>query len=556
MTKRIFRSIFGVALIILLTVFAFAVGTMYDFFMAEQEKELKNEGNYIAIGIEKNGLDYLEEIQAVDNPLIAHRVTWIDSSGIVIFDSEKEAHTMDNHKNREEVKDALEVGEGISRRYSNTVLQRTIYYAKELSDGTILRISTVSSSVVSLLISMSSPIILMLCIVILMSYLLAMQTAKNIVKPINSIDLEYPEFVDIYEELTPLLRRISAQNHEIRRQIQNLKQHQQAFDTITSNMQEGLFVLDETGCILSYNEGALQLMDIVAPEEKDNIFILNRGESFRRCVDMALKGNHHEDQVHINDRVCQIFANPVVEENVIKGVVLVLFDITEKEERENLRREFTANVSHELKTPLTSISGFAEIIKNDMVRKEDIPKFASNIYEEAQRLIVLVQDIIKLSQLDEKKTGLEAVQLDLEYIVKETVNRLRSIAEKKEVSLTCKTEKTIFNGIPQIVQEIIYNLCDNAIRYNKYGGSIDITLENREDEVYIAVEDTGIGIAKKDQGRIFERFYRVSQSRCKDTEGTGLGLAIVKHGISIHGGKIALKSQIGKGTKITVTLPK
>lgn len=551
MTKRIFRAIFGLAMVMILAVVGLVLGMMYDYFSAEQRDELRSQAIYVGAGIQTNGLDYLVQM---DHP--GDRITWIDKDGVVLFDSKADPTKMDNHKKREEVIAAFQNGEGFSERYSTTLSEKTVNYALRLENGTILRISTITNSPLTLFFTLTQPLAIILVAAILLSVFLAFETAKNITKPINSIDLEHPEMAVVYDELTPLLRRIAVQNKQLYQQMRELKRQKLEFDTITSNMQEGILVLDTQGDVLSYNLGALQLMGIEAPKDQANVFCLNRSEGFRRCVESALAGIHREENIQVGGKFFQLFANPVHQDDTLAGAILVLFDVTEREEREKLRREFTANVSHELKTPLTSISGFAEIMKNGMVGADDVPRFAGKIYDEAQRLIQMVQDIIKLSKLDEKQTGMDRETVDLQRLIEDVVKRLEPIAQAKGISMTVRVEPAYFMGVSQVLQEMVYNLCDNAIRYNYENGKVHISLENKEEEIVISVSDTGIGIAKADQSRVFERFYRVNQSRSKETEGTGLGLSIVKHGAMLHNAKVILTSELNKGTKITLLLPK
>ncbi|MDD4842883.1 MAG: ATP-binding protein [Anaerotignum sp.] len=551
MTKRIFWAIFGVAMVMMLAVVGLVFGMMYAFFSAEQREDLRSQAFYVAAGIEDDQMNYLEQMQS---PL--NRITWVDENGVVLFDSKANPEKMDNHRERVEIAAAFENKEGFSQRYSNTLSEKTVYYALRLEDGTVVRVSDLTISPIALFFTMTQPLAFILAFAILFSVFLALQTAKKITKPINDIDLEQPELAVVYDELTPLLRRIAVQNKQIYWQMRELKCQKQEFDTITSNMQEGLLVLDAQGDVLSYNTGALQLMGIETPREKANVFQLNRSEGFRRSVDSALAGIHREETIQIDGKICKIFANPVMQEDTLAGAILLLFDVTEQEEREKLRREFTANVSHELKTPLTSISGFAEIMKNGMVQGEDVPRFAGKIYDEAQRLIQMIQNIIKLSKLDEKQRNMEREAVDLELLIQDTVKRLEPIAEKKGVTISVATQTAVFIGVKQVLQEMIYNLSDNAIRYNYENGKVNISLENKEKEIVITVSDTGMGIAPANQARVFERFYRANESRSKETEGTGLGLSIVKHGAMLHNGKINLVSELSKGTKITLTFPK
>lgn len=550
MTKRIFRTIFGVALVVLLAVFALVLSVMYNYSTQEQRREMRNHAAYISAGIEESGMPYLDAIYKPTN-----RITWIAKDGTVLFDSQADYKTMENHGDREEFILASQTGEGFSQRFSNTLSEMTMNYARILKDGSVIRVSTKTTSPLSLAFSMAIPLLLILISAVLFSFVLARKTAKRITKPINEINLEQPQQGDVYDELLPFLKRIELQNKQIQEQMKNLKRQKQEFDSITANMQEGLIVLDGEGDVLSYNQGVLQLLNISAPKELESVFKINRSEAFRESVETALGGTHWEVTLQIADRKCQMFANPVIQDGDVAGVILMIFDVTEREEREGMRREFTANVSHELKTPLTSISGFAEIMKNGMVRPADVPKFAGNIYDEAQRLIQLVQDIIKLSRLDEKQSTLEKTKLDFAYIVKDVVGRLEPIAQKKGIAMQVETENAEFFGVSQVINEMVYNLCDNAIKYNRENGKVEVSLKTVADEILLTVTDTGIGIAPANQGRVFERFYRVNESRSKETEGSGLGLSIVKHGALLHGAKVELKSALGVGTTIRVHFP-
>ncbi|KXL52786.1 alkaline phosphatase synthesis sensor protein PhoR [Anaerotignum neopropionicum] len=551
MTRRIFWAIFGVAMVMMLAAIGLVFGMMNAYFSAERRDNLRSQAVFIGAGIQASGFEYLERM-----PISSERITWIDEDGMVLFDNKANPEKMDNHRAREEVVAAFENGEGFGGRYSKTLSEKTVYYALKLENNTVVRISELTISPVALFFTMTQPLAFILALAIFFSIFLALKTAKKITKPINDIDLEQPELAVVYDELTPLLRRIAVQNKQIYWQMRELKCQKQEFDTITSNMQEGLLVLDAQGDVLSYNIGAMQLMGIETSRAQANVFQLNRSEGFRRSVESALAGVHREETIQIDGKICKIFANPVFQEDTLEGAILLLFDITEQEERERLRREFTANVSHELKTPLTSISGFAEIMKNGMVQGEDVPRFAGKIYDEAQRLIQMIQDIIKLSKLDEKQSIMEKEAVDLEVLVQETVKRLEPIAQKKGITISVVTQPAVFTGVKQVLQEMLYNLCDNAIRYNYENGKVTISMENKEKEIVITVSDSGMGIAPANQSRVFERFYRANESRSKETEGTGLGLSIVKHGAMLHDAKINLTSELGKGTKMKLVFPK
>ncbi|MBM6828189.1 PAS domain-containing protein [Anaerotignum lactatifermentans] len=551
MTKRIFRAIFYVTLVILIAAMVIILAFIRDFNKNNYREQMRNEAIYIADGLSYGGISYLESL-----PKDSNRITWIDQDGVVLYDSQADASTMENHKEREEVQEALASGRGESSRYSKTLAEKTENFALRLEDGTVLRISATTLTTLSIFLSMTQPMALVLVLALVLALFLASKTSKYITKPLEEVDLEHPEQALVYDELSPFLRRIAAQNRQIQKQMRQMQHRQREFRTITENMQEGILVLDTKGEVLSYNTGAIRLLGIDHISEKETIYALNRSEGFRTCVEAALHGSHRETTLEQGGRSCQLLANPVMEEEFVAGAVLVLFDNTEKAEREKLRREFTANVSHELKTPLTSISGFAEIIKNGMVRQEDIPRFAENIYQEAQRLISMVQDIIQLSRLDEGESGMEKIPVDLAAVAQSAVSRLRPLAEQKEIDLQIDVEPAQIMGVPHVLEEILYNLCDNAILYNKEQGSVCLRIRDEGAQASVTVSDTGIGIPQEEQERVFERFYRVSRSRSKEVEGTGLGLSIVKHGAMLHDASVSLKSEPGEGTEIHLVFPK
>mgnify|MGYP003302501616 CR=1 FL=1 len=553
MTQRIFRSIFLVALAVMFSVTALIMGMMYRYTSMETRKELSREAEYIALGIQNEGAAYFDDLDQVH--LINSRITWIGADGAVLFDTVARKGQMENHADREEVQEAFRTGHGEGERYSATLSEKTWYCAVRLEDGSVVRLSIETASILTVFFTMTYPLILILIAIGGVSLFLAFQTAKLITQPINELDLEHPENAVVYDELSPLLRKMATQNRQIQRQMAELNRRKEEFDTITANMQEGLLVLDAEGEVLSYNEGALRLLGLSKVEEGWNVFQLNRSKTFRRGVETALKGEHREEKLELSGRVCELFANPVFHEGKNAGVILVLFDATEKENREKLRREFTANVSHELKTPLTSISGFAEIMKSGMVRPEDMGHFAGKIYEEAQRLITMIQDIIKLSKLDEKECFLEKEWVEMDALLQETAERLQSTAEKKQVRLIVEAAPLRFWGVRSVLTEMVYNLCDNAIRYNKQNGEVRMTLREEKNNALLEVTDTGIGIAKEEQERIFERFYRVDASRSAVNGGTGLGLSIVKNGAALHQGKVTIRSALGKGTTMIVSIP-
>lgn len=550
MTKRIFKSIFIVAVVIFLASVALIMGVLYEYYANQYSMQLKNESTYIIQGMTDSGVVYLENIENKLND--STRITWIDEDGTVLYDNFADPVTMENHSDRKEVQEALTSGEGESIRYSKTIAEKTIYYAVRLSDGTVLRISSTKHSAFSLVFEMLKPLILILVIAVIFSALLARRSAKRLVQPLNEIDLEHPEETETYEELTPMLHRIVNQKRQIQSQIAELKRRQQEFITIIENMSEGLLVVDNKTDIISYNSSAMKLLGASKVSEKQSVLTLNRSESFRKAVDKALSGSHSEQPMQLDEKYYELIANPVFDGDVVAGAVIVILDVTEKEEREKLRREFTANVSHELKTPLTSISGFAEIIKNKIARPEDIERFANNIYEESQRLMALIGDIIKLSQLDENIMQDEMEYLDLFDIVNEVVQRLKTQAEKKNITIELNIDHAPVKGVRQILEEMIYNLCDNAIKYNKNGGKVIVALDKNERGILLSIKDTGIGIAPKEQERVFERFYRVDKSHSKEISGTGLGLSIVKHAALFHNAEVTLESELNKGTTVNI----
>ena len=550
MTKRIFRAIFNVSLLILIASTLILVAFVGDYNSDQTKEAMHADAVYIAKAMETEGISYLEQL-----PKQSQRITWIDADGTVLFDSYADVSQMENHGEREEVVEALKTGRGESTRYSTTLAEKTENYAIKLSDGTILRLSVTSLSALSIFLSMTQLLALVLVIALILAGFLASKTSKSIVKPLENVDLKHPEQAEIYDEMAPFLRRITVQNKLISKQMQDRQRRQREFETITENMQEGLLVLDAKGEVLSCNKGARRLLGVDHVPEKENVFALNRTEGFRRCITAALAGNHEEVTMESDSRSYQLLANPVTEDGLVAGVVLLLFDNTEKADREKLRREFTANVSHELKTPLTSISGFAEIMKNGMVKAEDVPRFAHNIYDEAQRLISMVQDIIQLSRLDEAQETMEKTEVNVALIAETVAKRLEGQAAQRNIVFHIETESAVLSGVPHVLEEMIYNLCDNAIRYNKDNGSVTLKVEKHPDDITVTVADTGIGIPYGEKERVFERFYRVSRSRSKEIDGTGLGLSIVKHGALLHQATVKMESEVDKGTTIRLIFP-
>lgn len=519
---------------------------------ARMKAEVREEARYIRGAVELSGKDYLETVKNTPN-----RITLIDTDGTVLFDNQADPAAMENHSDRQEVKQAVTAGAGEATRMSGTLSEKKFYYAIKLENGQILRIASETASVFAAVLSMLPWIIGIAVLVAVITVLFSNFLTKKIVTPINRLDLNHPADNVVYDELSPLLSKINRQNEVIDQQIRSLREKQEEFTSITENMSEGFLVLDKNTDILSYNTSALRLLgaDAAPAESHESALALNRSAGFRSAVDAALSGSRSEQLVRQGGRCCQVMANPVLREGEVEGAVVVILDITEREERDNLRREFTANVSHELKTPLTSISGFAEIIQNGIVKPEDIPRFAGNIYVESQRLISLVDDILNLSRLDEADVQLEREDFDLAALARDVAGRLKDSAKKNGVVITVIGDKTMINGVKSIVDEMLYNLLDNAVKYNKKNGRVTVTIENGQNGPTLAVTDTGIGIPQSDVDRVFERFYRVDKSHSKQVGGTGLGLSIVKHGAAFHNAKVSLESTEGKGTTVRLAFP-
>ena len=550
MNKKIFLSSCLVAFTVLIISLAMSTGVLFNQFEKQVEQELKEESELIASVIEDAGVENI-----ADYDFGSRRVTVIGKDGGVIFDSQADASKMGNHADREEFKEAVLYGTGMSSRYSDTLTQKNIYYALKLSDGSVLRLSSPHSTIFAIISDLIGPICLIVLLALILSAILAIKLSESILKPINALDLDNPENNKTYDELAPLLTKINRQKLVIENQLHEAKQKQKEFKLITDNMREGLLVIDGNSDILTYNAAAEKLLDIT-DETSLAALKIYRSTQVIDAVDEALKGNNSECQITQHSRQYSLIANPVFRDGEIIGAVIVLLDITEKAQREQLRREFTANVSHELKTPLTSIYGFAELMKDGDMKKEDMEDFAKSIYDETKHLITLVGDIIKLSALDEKSRFYEKEKVDLYALACETAERLKVDAAKKHVTVNVEGEKAEYVGVRQILTDIIYNLCENAIKYNRENGSVDISVKENENNIVLKVKDTGIGIPQEHQERVFERFYRVDKSHSKEIGGTGLGLSIVKHGVMYHGGEISMVSEPGKGTEITVTFKK
>lgn len=551
MTKKIFKSIMFVCALVLAVGLAAVMGILYSNFDGQMRKELSKEAAYLAYGVEQQGVDYLKNIKDKSS-----RITYIDQDGTVLFDNEADISEMKNHSDRTEFQKAEKYGAGESSRYSDTLSEKTIYYALRLKDNTVLRVSGTQDSVLALVKNLILPLCGLLCLMLILSGIMASAISKRIVKPINELNLDNPEENQIYEELSSLLSKIHRQNREIQNQLELAKQQQEEFSLITENMQEGLIVIDKYTMILSANSSAWGLFHMDRVCQGESVYCLDREEEFRHAIEQVLEGEHTELILKLNGSDIQLIANPVIRDKKTEGAVVLLVNVTEKLERESLRREFSANVSHELKTPLTSISGFAEIMQGGLVKNEDIPKFAGRIYKEAQRLLQLVEDVIQISQLDEEKTSYVWEPVDVYQVCKNAFESLKEKAKRLNVHLYICGERMKMEAVHTLLEEAVYNVCDNAIKYNRNDGSVSVFLTQTAQEIQIVVKDTGVGIPKEDQDRVFERFYRVDKSHSKEIGGTGLGLSIVKHAVGALKGSVILRSEEGNGTEVTLRFPK
>lgn len=551
MTKRIFRSICLVALTVFLASVVLIMGVLYEYFSDALRGQLKMQTNLAAQGVTNEGLEYLRDLNVVN-----YRISWIDTEGNVIFDSASDAAEMENHLEREEVREALSSGYGESGRYSATLMERSFYSAQKLADGTVLRLSVSQNSILTLLLGMAQPVCLVFVTALVLSVVLAVRVSKKIVRPLNEIDLDNPLSNEGYDELSPLLRRIDSQQKQLRAQKAELAQKEDELDTIIGSMNEGMILLNSKGKIISINPAAERLLDAGDDCIGADLLSLSRNLDLQEILEEALRGGQGERIIRLHGESYQIDADPITSDTVVKGAALFFFNVTEKEKAEQMRREFTANVSHELKTPLHSISGYAELLKNGMVKENDRIPFAGKIYDEAQRMIRLVEDIISLSHLDEGAGDMQYENIDLYELAQKAMQSLEAEASAAGVALKLSGGHAVLGGISRLLYSIIYNLCDNAVKYNHENGKVIVTIEDRDTEAVLSVEDTGIGIAPEHQERIFERFYRVDKSRSKEVGGTGLGLSIVKHAAKIHNARIELKSISGKGTTVIVTIPK
>ncbi len=546
MKKRIFQSTLLVSLLTFISSMIIIMGVLYRYFDNQLMKELKSEAAYVATGVELSGDTYFETLKT------ENRITWIDEEGNVLYDNKADKDSMESHADREEYIEAKESGFGQAERYSNTLSQKTVYYAILLEDDSVIRVSTTQFTVVSLLMNMLQPIIIVVVVAIILSVYLAIKLSGKIVEPINNIDLENPSLEDNYDELAPFVRKIRKQNELITLQMQELERKQKEFSAITENMTEGFIVIDTRTEVLSHNTAAEKLLGCEVTEVSHSVFALNRSEVFRKVVENALEGKNDNRVLERDGRYLQILSSPVWDDDKITGAILIVIDITEMEEREILRREFTSNVSHELKTPLTSIYGISDLLRNGMVRGEDVSQFGKNIHDESGRLIALVNDILRVSQLDEGIGLGEKEEVDLYELSSNVLSRLESVAKKYDITMLLEGDRAKVYGYYGIISEILFNLCDNAVKYNKEQGKVKVIIKEEKDCIKWQVSDTGIGIKQSELDRIFERFYRVDKSHSKQIGGTGLGLSIVKHGCACNDAEIKVSSVEGEGSTFTI----
>lgn len=550
MIKKIFRSTFFATLGVLLVTLFMVVGLLYGYFTQVQKEQLQTETALAAQGVSLEGQDYFNELKMSNV-----RITWVDNQGKVLYDNESDAQIMDNHANREEIKEALKDGYGESVRYSKTLTTQSLYSAQRLDNGTVIRLSVTRHSILVLLFRMFQPLFLILVLAFLLSLWLSHSIAKSIVLPLNRLDLDHPLENDAYEEISPLLRRIARHQKEVTEREVLIEQRQSEFDTIISKIKEGMILLDNNCRIISINQAA---QDILQTDQtclgKDMLQIL-RNLSLNNWLEKGLQGRKQEGILQLDDAHYKVMVRPIQSEGKVTGLAILFFDVTDQLQAEQLRREFTANVSHELKTPLHLISGYSEMLASDVVAQKDVPQFAEKIHSESQRMIQLVEDIIKLSHLDESEE-LAMEPVNLYQISEEVLDSLSAKANERHINLHLLGEPAYITGNHALIHSLIYNLCDNAIIYNRDKGDVTVNVTSNEDNIVLTVQDTGVGIAKDEQERIFERFYRVDKSRSKKLGGTGLGLSIVKHAVNQHHADIKVESQLGLGTKMTVTFYK
>lgn len=560
MTKRIFGGAFIVSLVAIISAVAMVLGVAYTKEQQLFKRQLDQQAMLLAATMENTSPDDdVESLRKLSHDIhgtFENRITYIGQDGTVLFDNEADPATMENHLGREEVVAAKQSGTGTAIRESYTMSEMTVYCARVIGYGCIVRVAGTMDTVAARIAGMWWEVLLIVIIAAMVSLGVAAIVARVVVKPINSIDLKNPDIGESYSEIAPLLHRISEQNHEIDQQIAELTRSRKEFSLITENMSEGFIIIDSRTEVLSYNTAALKILGSDFTGSSRSVLVLNRSEAFRSAVEDALAGKRSETDLTLSEKIYQVIATPAFTGSSVTGAVMIILDITEKEAREELRREFTSNVSHELKTPLTTIYGISDMLVGGIVKPEDIPGFAKNIRDEAGRMITLIQDILKLSQLDENTFSDQRERVDLYELAQSAAERLRPQADEKHVTISVTGERSEFTGIATVLEEMIYNLLDNAVKYNKQGGRADVDVRSSGDDIVVTVSDTGIGVPADSIDRIFERFYRADKSHSRKIGGTGLGLSIVKHGVSLHGGSITVKSSEGSGTTFTMALPK
>lgn len=550
MTKKIFRTNLSASLGIVLVTILMIMGFLYNYFNRIQREQLRTQTALASQGISFEGKDYFENLKTSNV-----RITWVDNKGQVLYDTQSDAKHMKNHANRQEIKEAIKSGYGESTRWSATLTEKSIYAAQRLNNGTIVRLSVAQQTIFYLLLGMMSPLAIIILLAIILSVLIARYIAKKVSEPLNNIDLDHPLSNDSYEEITPLLRRLDSHQAKIQHQKLLLQKRQKEFDTIISKIKEGMILLDDQARIVSINAEALKLFQINDDWHGRFMMEVSRDLTLKDLIDQGLKGKKKEANIDIENNHYRVLVRPTTDNNRVTGLVVLLFDVTDQLQMEQLQREFTANVSHELKTPLHVISGYSELLANQMVPNEEVPQFAAKIHKESERLVKLVEDIINLSHLDEQEK-LPQETVNLYDLTQKVLEGLQAKADKKHIQINFNGEEAILRGNPVLLNSLVYNLCDNAITYNHEKGQVNVTLKNSPDTITLEVSDTGLGIAEKDKKRIFERFYRVDKSRSKIVGGTGLGLSIVKSALDFHNGSIKVDSHLGQGTTMTVLLHK
>lgn len=550
MTKKIFRTTLSASLGIVLVTILMIMGFLYNYFNHIQREQLRTQTALASQGISFEGKDYFENLKTSNV-----RITWVDNKGQVLYDTQSDAKHMKNHANRQEIKEAIKSGYGESTRWSATLTEKSIYAAQRLNNGTIVRLSVAQQTIFYLLLGMISPLAIIILLAIILSVLIARYIAKKVSEPLNNIDLDHPLSNDSYEEITPLLRRLDSHQAKIQHQKLLLQKRQKEFDTIISKIKEGMILLDDQARIVSINAEALKLFQINDDWHGRFMMEVSRDLTLKDLIDQGLKGKKKEANIGIENNHYRVLVRPTTDNNRVTGLVVLLFDVTDQLQMEQLQREFTANVSHELKTPLHVISGYSELLANQMVPNEEVPQFAAKIHKESERLVKLVEDIINLSHLDEQEK-LPQETVNLYDLTQKVLEGLQAKADKKHIQINFNGEEAILRGNPVLLNSLVYNLCDNAITYNHEKGQVNVTLKNSPDIITLEVSDTGLGIAEKDKKRIFERFYRVDKSRSKIVGGTGLGLSIVKSALDFHNGSIKVDSHLGQGTTMTVLLHK